>query len=57
MRTLELETYEDLENYFADAPSSLALFDFYDNSNGLSTMQSSRLKSKIDSAEFEANNF
>lgn len=48
MQTIDLETYEDLENYFADYPNSLAVFDFYDSSNGLSQMQSKRLQSKID---------
>lgn len=53
LRTFELETYEELEQYLSDAPNSLAIFDFYDNSNGLSKMQSSRLRSKVESADTE----
>ncbi|KAI6177077.1 hypothetical protein M3Y97_00868100 [Aphelenchoides bicaudatus] len=52
-KTVELETYEEMEQYFSDSANSLAVFDFYDTSNGISMLQSSRLQSKIDSADAE----
>lgn len=51
--TIHLQTYEDMQQYFTERPHSLAVFDFYDNSYGISKMQSARLNSKIETAEVE----
>ncbi|KAI6201292.1 hypothetical protein M3Y96_00826300 [Aphelenchoides besseyi] len=52
-RALEIRSFQELQDYYDQADDRLAIFEFYDDSQGVCKLQSARLQNKIDNADEE----
>ncbi|KAI6214965.1 Thioredoxin [Aphelenchoides besseyi] len=52
-RALEIRSFQELQDYYDQADDRLAIFEFYDDSQGVCKLQSARLESKVDNADEE----